>query len=73
MIKKAEIIVEKFDQGITIRWKDVDGIVEPQKALAPNGTEYAAIGKSVWDDVSDFICDTQTDNVRIKLEYEINQ
>ena len=71
MIKKAEIIIEQFEQGITIRWKDLDGEVSPSKSLAILGTEYGVIGREVWKDVSSILCDSTTDKVRIKLEYDI--
>lgn len=71
MSKKSEIVVEQFAQGITVRWKDVDGEVRPSKALAIVGTEGGVIGREVWKDVSEILCDTSTDKVRIKLEYEV--
>lgn len=70
MIQKAEIIVEQFAQGITVRWKDVDGDIGPSKSLAIRGTECTTIGKEIWDDVSEIFNNTLTDKVRIKVEYE---
>lgn len=71
MIQKAEIIVEQFAQGITVRWKDVDGNIEMSKSLAVHGTECSIIGNEIWKDVSEILCDTTADKVRVKLEYEI--
>ena len=70
MTKKSEIIVEQFAQGITVRWKDVDGKINLSKSLAIHGAECGAIGKEIWKDVSEILCDNDTDRVRIKLEYE---
>lgn len=70
MIQKAEIVVEWFAQGITVRWEDVDGKVDSSKALAIHGTECGVIGKEIWDDVKEIFDHSLTDKVRIKLEYE---
>ena len=70
MIQKAEIIVEQFAQGITVRWRDIDGLTGPSKALAAHGVECSVIGKEIWEDVLDILSNTLTDKVRIKLEYE---
>lgn len=74
MSKKTEIIVEQFAQGITVRWKDCDGEAMPTKALAIAGTEHGAIGKEVWRDILEVLCDSPTEKVRVKIECEaINQ
>ena len=70
MNKKSEIIVEQFAQGITIRWKDVDGAAKPSKSLAVTGTECGVIGREVWKDVSQIFCDSEVDKVLIKIECE---
>ena len=70
MNKETEIIVERFAQGITVRWRNLDGASEPSKALAARGYECGIIGKEVWKDVMDTFCDSTSDKVRIKLEYE---
>lgn len=70
MIHKAEIIVEQFEQGITIRWNDVDGNVDPSKALAAKGSEELILGKEIWSDISEILDNSLTDRIRIKLEYE---
>ena len=70
MIHKAEIIVEQFAQGITVRWRDIDDNVDPSKALAIKGTECTTIGKEIWDDVNEILNNTLTDKVRVRLEYE---
>lgn len=68
--KKSEIIVEQFAQGITVRWKDVDGEAMPSKSLAVVGTECGVIGKEIWKSVSEILSDTSTDRVRVKIECE---
>lgn len=71
MVKKAEIVVEEFDNGITTRWEDVDGIVDPSKSLAAKGNEAECIGKEIWGDVHEILATQPTDKVIIKIQYVI--
>lgn len=70
MAKKAVIIVEKFDNGISLRWVDPDGVADTSKAVAKNGEEALFIGREVWDDITFVMGKSSTDTVRISLEYE---
>ena len=70
MTKKSEIIVEQFPQGITLRWKDLDGEAMPTKSLAIEGAEFSVISKEIWEDISEILSDTMIDKVLIKLEYK---
>ena len=71
MIKKAEINIEQFDNGITARWSDVEGEVESQKTLAVKGDEARCIGRLVWGDLKEILSTNPTDNVTIKIQYVI--
>ena len=71
MLQKAEIIVEKFDEGITTRWNDMSGEEESTKNLALNGRESMLIGMNVWNDVFTIFDKSGSDKIRIKLEYEV--
>ena len=71
MLQKAELIVEKFDEGITTRWNDMSGEEESAKSLALNGCEASIIGNSIWADVFTIFDKSGSDKVRIKLEYEV--
>ena len=71
MLQKAEIIVEKFNEGITTRWNDLSGEEGSTKSLALNGNEADVIGQNVWADVFTILDKSGSDKVRIKLEYEI--
>lgn len=70
MVKKAVIIVEKFNEGITIRWSDADGIVGDTKALAANGNEARLIGKQIWEDLEYMLNDSESEKVKMTVEYE---
>ena len=70
MEQRSEVIVEKFAQGITIRWKDVDDETKSSKALAVIGTESCVIGKEIWKEVSKILFYAPTDKVLVKIEYK---
>lgn len=71
MVQKAEIVVEKFTQGITARWEDETGEAFPSKDLAVNGGEEGLLGHLVWEDLYEIFDKSGSDKVRIKLEYEV--
>lgn len=71
MIQKAEMIIEKFDQGITVRWRDIDGNAESKKSLASKGSEYKVLGDELWGDINDVLANTLTDQVIVNVEYRV--
>ena len=71
MIKKAEIEVEEFENGITARWSDTDGAYDPTKSLAIKGNEAECIGECIWGDVREILSNTNTDKVIVKVQYVI--
>ncbi len=70
MTKKSEIIIEKFAQGITVRWSSLSGNEVPSKALAVSGTECGVIGREIWKEVFEIFQDAPADKVRVKIECE---
>ena len=71
MIKEVKIEIEEFDNGITARWEDGKGDVEPKKSLATKGDEGRVIGKQIWSDVHEILTTQPTDKVIIKVQYVI--
>ena len=69
MIKNAEIEIERFEEGITVRYHDAEGNDPSKKRLAVSGVEYRAIGEEIWVDVLERLNETNKDKVLIKLEY----
>ena len=49
---KAKIIIEQFDNGITLKWKDVEDKQEPQANVALDSNKEIAIGRMIWDEVA---------------------
>ena len=65
---KADIIVERFDNGITIKWSN-DG-VEVESIVAPDGETEKTIGKMLLEDIDNLMDMKLTNIVKIHIEYE---
>jgi hypothetical protein len=70
MITKAEIIVEKFDEGITLRWSEPNGTEQKKKSLASNGREHIVIGAEVWSDLQSIFEEKHSERVKMSIEYD---
>lgn len=68
MVKKVEIAIEKFNEGITLRWRDLESKVLPSKRLAINGNEAEAVGEEIWGDISELL-DDGAEKLNINIEY----
>ena len=67
---KVTIVVEQFDNGITIKWKDAEGEHDPQAIVALDRDKEMSIGKTIWEDVK-MIMDSQLCNaVEMEIEYK---
>lgn len=63
---KTEIIIEQFDNGITITNKNEDGSMS--KTVSLDHSKESEIGKEIWSDI-EYIMDTFMCN---KVQMEIN-
>ena len=70
MLKKAEIIIERFDEGITIRWSDSDGKIESRKSLCPNGAEMSFLGSEIWSDIVSIFDEKKSEKIKLTIEYQ---
>lgn len=66
---KAEIIIEQFDNGITIKWSDPDKNVDPHNIVALERDVAVSIGKTIWEDVSIAMNKGLTSKIKMKVEY----
>ena len=71
MVQNAEIIVELYENGITIKWSDLEDDGNKTKSVATDKEKIEAIGREVWGDIENILNDSGYDKVRVKLEYEI--
>lgn len=67
---KAEMVVEKFDNGITIRREDTDDFPESINVVVIKGEEHIRIGEEIWEDLYNIMDHSGDNKVRIKIEYE---
>ena len=70
MVQNAEIIVELYENGITIKWSDPVGGVET-KSVATDEGKIEALGREIWGDLESIFDNNGCEKVRVKLEYEI--
>jgi hypothetical protein len=70
MIQNAEMIVELFDNGITTKWKDLDGDIDSEHKVFLEGNEKVGIGSAIWGDVSNVMDFANTSKVKITIKYE---
>ena len=67
---KANIQIEQFDNGITIKWKDAEGEHDQQAIVALERDKEMSIGKTIWEDIK-MIMDSHLCNaVEMEIEYK---
>lgn len=67
---KAEIIVEQYDNGISLKWKDVEGSIEPEAIVALDDDKANTIGKIIWDDITLMMDQELCNVVKMTIEYQ---
>lgn len=65
---KVKMTVEKFENGIAVKWSDEEGNKSNNVALDEN--EASLIGKEIWSDLYNLMDHFGTNKVKIRLEYE---
>ena len=67
---KVEITIEQFNNGISLKWRDHDGNIEPENLVALKEDQVNTIGKTIWDDI-ELIMDNKLANiVKLTIEYQ---
>jgi hypothetical protein len=69
MVQKAEIIVEKFSNGITLNWTDPTGEADPEKMIAIKGKEPVSLGEMIWGDVEDILENSTGKRIKVSINY----
>lgn len=70
MVMASEMIIEKVDNGIVIRWNDVEGKFDPVSRVAVDGDEPKNIGSEIWRDVLEILTTTPNKKVLVSLKYQ---
>ena len=67
---KANIQIEQFDNGITIKWKDAEGKHDPHAVVALDREKEMAIGKTIWEGFKMIMDSNQCNAVEMEIEYK---
>ena len=67
---KVEVIVEQYNNGISLKWKDVEGDIEPEAVVALNNDKTHTIGKIIWDDITLMMDQELCNVVKMTIEYQ---
>lgn len=67
---KANIQIEQYDNGITIRWEDAEGEHDPQAIVALDREKEMAIGKTIWEDIKMIMESHLCNAVEMEIEYK---
>ena len=70
MIQNVQIEIEQFDNGITLRWHDLDGEADGTSEVVTENEEAEAIGSNIWGDVQNVMDFSRTNKVRLTIKYE---
>ena len=70
MTQNAEIIIEQFDNGITLCWHDLDGEVEDEKLVIPEHMQNSEVGKLIMGDVNLLKKEAVANRVKLTIKYE---
>lgn len=70
MTQNAEIIIEQFDNGITLHWRDLDGATDDEKLVIPEHMQNSKVGKSIMGDVKNVMDGAVTNKVKLTIKYE---
>lgn len=64
------MVVEQFDNGLSLCWEDLEGELEDTKRVCLEGNEQREIGSMIWEDIK-FIMDSELANkVVLTIGYE---
>lgn len=64
---KIKIKIEKFDNGITICWHDIDNTVDDVREVAIEGTEAKNLGKMILEDVNHVMNGSLSNEVEMEI------
>ena len=70
---KAEITVEQFNNGISLKWKDCAGNIESEDLVALEADKQNTIGKIIWDDIQLIMDNKLTNIVKLTIEYQATE
>ena len=67
---KATILIEQFDNGISIKWSDPDMEEDPHDIVALDRDKEQAIGKMIFEDIKQLMDSELVFIVKMNIEYQ---
>jgi organic radical activating enzyme len=67
--KDVRITVEQFDNGITLRWKDLSGEYDSSANVVLKGGEPNAIGALIYEDIKQIMDSVPCNGVEVNICY----
>ena len=67
---KAEVTVEQFNNGISLKWKDAENNIEPEAIVALDNDKVNTVGKIIWDDITLMMDQELCNVVKMTIEYQ---
>lgn len=65
---KAKIKIERYDNGISLKWQSPDA--DDQSEVALDFDKEKTIGKVIWDDIKNVMNAALCDEVEMIVEYK---
>lgn len=71
MANRVELLVEEFENGITVKWRDLEKDGDCTKMIASEEEKFHAIGREIWGDIENLFKNSNNDRVRLTIQYEL--
>ena len=68
--KQVKMIVEKYDNGISIYWTDLNGEADDVKIVSLESTMERGIGNMILDDIKHILDNAVADKVELDIRYK---
>ena len=65
----VKIKIEKFDNGITLKWEHLDGNMDSKAVVAKDREAQETIGEVICDDINSVMDFYSTNCVEMTIEY----
>ena len=66
---KAIITIEQFDNGISLKWRDAEDVVDPKAVVALEREQTRVLGEAIWEDVKALMDFKSANVVKMAIEY----
>ena len=67
---KAKITIEQYENGISIKWNDVEDKIEPSAIVVLDSNINERIGEMIWEDCRQVMDLHLCNSVKMVVEYQ---